>query len=325
MAISDGARRVRHGRITTVGRRCAIGASILALSACASVRGHPEAITAADVKERVCPSDDQMDRFSSLTGDTRGAYRDRVISICIGAYNRRFADFTASLSDESVSANLLADLLSSSLTTAAGIASPKAAKRLTAGAGLALGFGSAVNKNVFYSATLPALLTSMDARKSEILIAIVNAEKADPQGLNYSLARAGLDLDRYENAGSLIVGLNDLNQAASTAAAKAASNLATAQRTAGVTFTAVVLDKNVSDRVAALATKVKNLGDNPTDRATLDALAVKLGMTPQPTDKTDLKIGYVITAMLDVVNTADPADQQKRIAGLEDDLNPIFP
>lgn len=323
MPVTSGLRAAIGGSWISV-RLGALLCAGLALQGCASVRGRPYPITAADIRDRVCPSDEQMDHFAVLTGDARGAYRDRVISMCIGAYNRRYADFTASLSNESISTNLAVDLASAGLTTVAGIAAPKTAKRLTAGAGFALGLGSAVSKDVFYQTALPALLTAMDAKRSEILTDIVTSEKSDPLGINYPLARAAFDLDRYEDAGTLSTGMSALARAAETASAKASQQLEAAQRVPTLTFTPVILDPAVLQRVAALTTKVKDLKDTPADRAKLDALAAKLGLRSRAADRTEEKIGFVVTAILDNVNVASPSDQQARITALEAGLSPLL-
>jgi hypothetical protein len=303
-------------------RAVILAVALTAVSACASVRGRPERITQADVKDSLCPNSQHMDVFAEKDGGDRGAYRDRIVALCIAAYNRRYADFTESLSNESISTNLAVDVASAGLTTLAGIAAPKTAKRLTAGAGLALGIGAAVNRDVFYNATLPALLTIMDAKRAERLTAILQAEQADPQGVTYSLAHASFDLQRYEEAGTLATGVNALNKAAGAAAEQAEQELANVQR--GLEFETVVLDASVNTRLAALTRKVRALQDNPADRAKLDQLATALNMTPNAADPTERKRGYVITAMLAAVHTSKVADQNARITQLETDLTPLF-
>jgi hypothetical protein len=289
------------------------------LSACASIEGRPKAITSAHVTGRVCPTDAKITAFNAMDpGEARAAFRDQIVAMCISAYNKRYAEFTTALSQESVSTNLAVNIASSTLTTLSGIASPKTAKRLGTGAAVALGLGAAVNKDVFYSATLPALLTAIEAKRSTILSQIVAAQKADRTGMSYSLSHAIIDLDRYEDAGTLSAGLNELNKAAAAAAQAAGAELAVAQE-----FTAVVLKDDVKNRTAALTAKVRAL-DKDADKPKLDALATKLGLTPSAGDTTQVKIANVIAAIVARVNTRVEADQTSAVAKLETDLNPLF-
>jgi len=288
------------------------------------VNGRPDPITPADIKNPVCPSSEQKAEFETKEGVDRGVYRDDIIDICMDAYDRKFNKFTAELSSGSVTTNLVGDVASGTLTTVAGVASPKAAKRLSVIAGAILGIQGAVNNDVYANKTMSALVSAMQVKRLEVLTAIVEAEKADPQGSSYTLNRAAIDLRKYEDAGTLFTGISELNKAASNAATKAASDLATAQRTPSLSVNVALRNDDANERLAQMTAKVRAIPDTVPGRAKLDAIAQKLNLKTDAGDATKLKAAYIIAELVREIGLLDVSDQPAKMDDLETKVNPLF-
>lgn len=293
-----------------------------ALTGCASFNGAQQRLTATDMKTfaPVCPTRADMDGAPSNPSRAAGLYRDAVIMTCIKATNDKYAQFVEGLSREAGATNLATDLLSQGLSTAASVVNnASVAKKLSAGAALSLGVGASVNKDLFYKQTLPAIVASMEARRSKVLTAILKAQNDDPYARTYTLARAGYDLDLLQDAGSLTAAVRELTTAAVQNAAQADATRQQAERVLDI-GTVQTMTPAINGRVyAAVATVRKLEADDKT--AQLRNIAMALGLAPDPNYNAK-QLSAIIRIKTDEVTTTDPARQEQALQQVEAALAP---
>ncbi|HEY0414480.1 MAG TPA: hypothetical protein VGD66_15200 [Allosphingosinicella sp.] len=296
----------------------------LLLAGCTSIGGVQMPITAADIKQAdFCPSQLDIVGMNSLSGLARGAYRNNVVMLCIKAINRRYDEFKAMLHQESTGSNLFTDIASLAATTGASISSGSAAKRLSAAGAFLIGTGSAINKDVFYQQTLPAIEAAMDTRRDHILKNIIDAENGDPNGTTYSLTSAGIDLDALQGAGNIYGGISELTKTANVAAQQAANARSASEQGLAISLEEpTFLPEAALSRTAKLVSFVKGLKD-PADRPKLEGLARALGISFNAADRFEDLQGRVVGQI--VVRARVSADKQEAaIAALEGTINPFI-
>lgn len=278
------------------------------LAGCASVSGTQKRLTKDYVAKfgAVCPSEDQL--LAAHSSETDAEYRDRIIMVCVKAINAQYVDFAEQLSTESTGVNLISDVAAQSLATAASLVTKaKLAGELAAGSALSIGIGSSVNKNLFYEQTLPALLASMDARRSKVLTSIVESQNKDREAKVYTLARAGADLDLLQQAGSLTSAVRELTNSAVQNANEADTVLQAAQRDLDIGTFVPNTPNDILARVRGAADLVRRL-EAANNRAALLTLAQSLGQQP-PADASPSYLGGLIRGTIAGVTTI-PVDQQ---------------
>lgn len=286
-------------------------AAALSLVGCASMRGSQRRLTSADSAAfvSVCPSVAQINAKPS--SESEGAYRDGIIMVCVKAINARYDDFVEDLSQESTATNLVTEVGSQTLGVAASVVTKEAVSRkLAAGSALLLGIGGAVNKDLFYKQTLPAIVASMDARRAYVLTDIVNQQNADPEARIYKLTRAGMDLDRYQAAGSLLNAVRELTLVAVQNAAEAEAVLQNAQRSLDLGPFNAATPTSIRTRATAAAVLVRTL-ETPQSEAKLRTIAVAFKVDKDlPAGSSAVLMGARIRAEIGKVATL-PIDQQE--------------
>jgi len=194
-----------------------LGGILCGLEACASIDGYPTRIGDADqyvteVNSFVAPSSivDYNDSVASGAGlNEIATKRNNIVTARIYAidvnYHKFIRDLTAQQNVGAVGADWIAlGLAGAGATT--GSAQTKAV--LAAISGGVTGARAAVSKDVFYSNTLPTVITQMDAQRKTILAQIYTGLQKSP--IEYTLYQALADLENYYNAGTLngaLVGL----------------------------------------------------------------------------------------------------------------------
>ena len=280
----------------------------LLIAGCTSVSGTQKRLTKDYVARfgAVCPSEDQL--RAAHAPETDAAYRDRVIMVCVKAINARYVEFTEQLSTESTGVNLISDVAAQSLATAASLVTKaKLAGELAAASALSVGLGASINKSLFYEQTLPALLASMDARRSKVLTSIVESQNRDREAKVYTLARAGADLDLLEQAGSITSAVRELTSSAVENANEANTVLQAAQREIDIGIFVANTPSDILARVRGAADLVRRL-EAADNRAVLLTLAQSLGHQP-PANGSPTYLGGLIRGTIAGVTTI-PVDQQ---------------
>jgi len=141
-------------------------------------------------------------QYYAATGAARQALRDKIVYGRMHVYDVEFSLFVRAVSANnnyfSVGSDFAA-LAFSGLAATTGTAATKSA--LAAVSSGVLAANGAVNKDLFYQKTIPAIVAQMEADRAKVEAVILSGlSKSDAQ---YPLARAQLDLDTLNDAGSL--------------------------------------------------------------------------------------------------------------------------
>jgi len=203
-------------------RALAQGAVCVLLAACAPVIGYPNDpentdVVLADLVSKYF-SGGTIERAYDGTRDIteRKQRRDEIIRGRTRAYDIEFADFERRLYGDGNGVTLGADLVGfvlGGLTATTGSAATKSA--LGAASTGVIGAKAAIDKDLYYQKTVPALLAQMEADRLKVLAAITAGMKLSDA--DYPLIQAYIDLDIYKNAGSIPAAINAFNKDAGQA------------------------------------------------------------------------------------------------------------
>lgn len=200
----------------------AIGATaallILALSACAPVRGYPSdpqdtTATLAALQPYFGVAKDAEYSSLAIGSPGRQQLRDEIVFNRIRAYDIEFDDFEMRLNGDANSLTVGSDLLLlvlNGLGATTGTVATKAA--LAAASAGIVGAQAAINKDLYYQKTLPALLAQMEANRAKVKLAILTGLNLDDG--KYPLVRAELDLDALQRAGGVPSSIQSITQEA---------------------------------------------------------------------------------------------------------------
>lgn len=282
------------------------------LAACASIQGAQKPVTAADLAPnlQVCPSEEQL--MAPHPGMSDGAYRDAVVAICRKAIDAKYDAFKNALWVESGTTNLGLDVVSQSLSSLASVLKDASTVRsLSAGSAFTQGLSSTISKDLFYKQALPALIASMDARRNRIITGILDAENQDRTAQNYTLARAGYDLDLLQEAGSLAAAVQELTSAAVQNQVQTDSDVKKAELAISI-GTADTISAALSDRITAAVTIVDSL-ETANKAAELRNIATALEINaPSSSGATELA-ALIRIKIVSVSASTVPADQKDSV------------
>ena len=193
----------------------AVGAA--ALASCAPIQGYPKDPEDTDATLLALTpyfnGSAEVDYLSTSDPALRMSKRNAIVLARIRGYDIEFADFERRLYGDGNVVNLssdLAGLVLAGLIATTGNAGTKAA--LGAAAGGILGANTAMNRDLYYQKTIPALLAQMEADRLKALTPITTGLKASDA--DYPLMQAYIDLDTYKNAGSIPGAITSINQSA---------------------------------------------------------------------------------------------------------------
>jgi len=193
---------------------------LLALGGCGSFAGYPEpletrAVALSYVKAETLPS--AIAAYDAAAAGTPSptqeqdlrAKRDKIVRARIYAIDVNYDDFARALSQEQKSFAVGSDIVIAGLTGAATLAkSARTKTHLTTYAGGVLGLRASIDKEVYYSKTLPAVVSQMDASRKTVLAKI--SEGLAKPNADYPLVAALADLQDYYIAGTLNGALNQI-------------------------------------------------------------------------------------------------------------------
>jgi hypothetical protein len=142
--------------------------------------------------------------------------RDVIILERIHAYNIEFADFERRLYGDGNEVSLGSDLVGLVLGGLIATTGNAATKSALGAASIGVsGANTAINKDLYYQKTIPALLAQMEADRLKALAPIAAGLKLSDA--DYPLMQAYIDLDAYKTAGSIPGAINAVNQSAGNA------------------------------------------------------------------------------------------------------------
>jgi hypothetical protein len=203
---------------------CLICVVLAVVAGCAPVRGYPDdpentdATLATLTSQYFSDGTREQAYFKTSAADTvaRTQLRDEIILGRMRAYDIEFADFEKKLYGDGNGLTLGSDLVGlilAGLTATTGNAATKSA--LGAASAGVIGAKAAVDKDLYYQKTIPAMLAQMEADRLKALATITAGMKLPDTG--YSLMQAYIDLDAYKTAGSIPAAINVFNKDAGQA------------------------------------------------------------------------------------------------------------
>jgi len=181
----------------------------LVMAGCASTGGYPDrpesvkAKLASLQKKYFLPGTDVLDAYDGLrTAQEKKTYRDAVVYGRLLALDMQFSLFKKTIYREATDSNLSLDVLGVGVGAAgAATTSADASRILSALSGGISGTRTAINKDLYYEKTMPALLALMDADRLKIRAQILRGLTQEVSV--YPLGRALSDLEDYYQAGSI--------------------------------------------------------------------------------------------------------------------------
>lgn len=294
------------GNSRAIGRHLFL-ASLCSLGACASFDAHPVSVldtrAAVQLANQV-PVSVAIHNFYSpddaaRDGLTPESYRNMIIGTYLMAADLRFNDFRRDLSRQSRGSSFGLDVGILGFAGGASIAAERTANILSAIASGLTGTRAALNRDIFFDRTLPALFAGMDSARTEMRTAImVNLRRS---ATDYPLPVALGDLASYENAGSLDSAIQRVTGDATRRADEAQQNyVQEVQNYRGPS------EVGVADIKGQITTHLRSLETATGGRASLIAAATALNLTPPPA-ATPQQIRFMIEDQLDTVTTTAAA------------------
>lgn len=181
------------------------------VSACAPLIGFP-----SDPTDTQAAADQQLvTEYYSLQEPEAGRQllRNQIVSGRMNAYEAAYSNFKRRLNGDANTINLVSDL---SILGLAGVAattgSLATATALAAASAGIIGAKGAINSDLYFQRTLPALLAQMDANRARAKLPIVTGLRKS--NTDYPLAIAFIDLDALRDAGGIPGAIGGLTQQA---------------------------------------------------------------------------------------------------------------
>jgi hypothetical protein len=227
--------------------------SLLFLYACSTFTGYPKSAVNEDDEITACQpyfasnvrSNEDAPSNDARGGLTRQQYRDAVVYGRLGVVDIRYRQFEKALNgaNNGVSTGSdLAVLVLNGLGATTGAAAAKSA--LAAASGGVVGAKAAINTDLFYKKTLPALVAQMEAgRQKQLGVIKTGLGKSVDE---YSLNEALDDVQEYYVAGTLPSAVQQVTSNAGAALATADQNLGLIRSQSfvqGATGQAALLDR----------------------------------------------------------------------------------
>lgn len=209
----------RASRFWGPGRRYARLLTALAMApllSCASIRQYPD--DPEDTQANLAGysmyfGSTPIATYSHLSGVERTSQRDAIVLNRMLAFDITYSQFRRRLTTDVNSISTGGDLVGLILTGLAATTGSAATKSaLAAAATGVLGAKNAIDSDLYFQRSLPALVAQMDANRSRAQLAILTGlGKPDS---DYPLGRALVDLDALRDAGGLTGAIQNLTAAA---------------------------------------------------------------------------------------------------------------
>lgn len=204
----------------------------LALGACSIVNGYPAqpdnlptTVTSLDPKTL---NNLVTEYNNNATAEERKkAIRNQIIFSDISQIDKNFNSFKSDLNSQENILRLGTDFIGLALA-GLGATIPGAGTKaaLAAASAGVIGANAAIDKDVLYQKTIIALVTEMEAQRSQEFAKIITNTNSDTT--KYPLEFASKDLQDYYQAGTLVNALEGVNQSASTKAQTGKNQVAAA-------------------------------------------------------------------------------------------------
>jgi hypothetical protein len=194
---------------------------LLALTGCSSLEGyarHPDTIASINSRRtQYFDSTTLEDQYYADTADavTRRRLRDRIVYGRMDVIDFDFDNLERELNSAGNGVSLggdLAVLIANGIGATTGGKQTKAVLNTISGG--IVGAQGAINKDLYYQRTLPALLNQMEANRDKVKATILSGLKKPDS--SYPLGAAQLDLRQLVRAGSIPASVGEITEKATT-------------------------------------------------------------------------------------------------------------
>lgn len=220
---SGGSRGGRHQSMVRTTKMRAkppvIVAAVLMLAGCSTMKGGQDSALASSTIQVAKPEYTRDNIILSYEqADDKRAYRAKIAGLFMEAIDENYANYTKDLFNEGIQVGLGFDTAIIGLSTSAALFEESAGDLASVIAGFA-GVRGAIDKNLYFDRTLPALIATMDARRSQVEATILSGLTQTPD--QYPIHMLLRDLRRLQDAGTLFRAIVDVTSEASEAKGEA--------------------------------------------------------------------------------------------------------
>ncbi len=290
----------------------AVSSLVLGASACSTFQGYPnDPDNSAAVIATLTPFFDASTEVEYKNADpgSRRGIRNTIVINRMRLYDIEFDRFEKELWASGNAVTTGGDLVAIALGAIAattGNATTKAA--LAAASTGVVGAQAAINRDLYFQRTLPALIAQMEANRAKIETTILTGlGKSDDE---YSLYQAELDLQHLKRAGSIPSAVSVITQQSS------ADNQAAQEELQAVRLGKFSTSSS-SERIRAWLYpngKAKDANGKPVKPDPVKVARLQNWMLQDTTDRTLQQLPYDV--LIDVDNAAMEADRQRAIKAL---------
>jgi hypothetical protein len=213
--------------VTQVGRAVGVRLFVLvcaaaSLDGCAALKNYPD--RSNDVNADLHTLQQYFDPAIIKQGGNSTAWRNEVVNSQIRAIDLQFTSFEQALARETVGVNTAVDMAVIGLGAATGVVGGATTKSiLGVVSGGLTGAKGIVDKDIFYSKTMPVLLSQMEAQRKVQLVKIRTGLTVDAN--RYPLSEALIDVEEYYKAGSIPGALQGIIEQSGATGQNATKNL----------------------------------------------------------------------------------------------------
>lgn len=196
----------------------ALGA--IGLSGCTTMRGAPaNVLDESNAAFLAAPGKSLTTREEIITyyvgidnEDRKREFRNRVVDHYMGQIDKQYEKYSTRLFSEGIELALGFDAAIIGLASTASLFEEVADDLATVISGFA-GIKSAIDKNLYFDRTLPALIVTMDAGRTRVETEII--AKKQQSVADYTIESAIRDLRRYQHVGTLMRAVTRVTETAS--------------------------------------------------------------------------------------------------------------
>ena len=190
---------------------------LINLTGCASTSGFSE--RPVSPKEQLnmlqekyfLPATNVLEQYADKSDQDKRAYRDEVVHGRLLTIDLQYGLFKEAIYKEGIVSNISLEILGVAMGGAgAAVSGATTSRILSALSGGISGSKTAINKNLYFERTMPALIAVMDAEREKLRAEIFEGLLQEHRA--YTLGHALSDLERYLQAGSIPGAIKEVNK-----------------------------------------------------------------------------------------------------------------
>jgi hypothetical protein len=208
-----------------------LGACFLT-GACASFEAMPRPVPEASIRAEF-RDEAVMDKLDTLTDmEAKRELRNRAVTYRLGLADDKFAAFLVALGIDVKSSNLGLDLGITGLSSLGAVVAEKSANEISAAVAALTGARGAINRELYYEKTLPAIISSINANRLRVKTDILRHLRND-NVVQYPFEQALADLKEYRVAAQLDLAITQITTESGQRAAAAVEEYRNATKSCG--------------------------------------------------------------------------------------------